>query len=84
MTDRLADKAALAVDSWLEERGLGIYPREPTRGKMDEAPVRQGLSVRSFMAAGVWIAMAANAPAPDTKGLAQAVLDVVLKGHDDG
>ena len=78
MKDRLADKAAAALVEKLEALGLVIRPKVPTEEMFNigEDSINHSRSAQS-----VWIAMSAAAPEPDTKALAQAVLDVVLEGE---
>ena len=78
MTDRLEARVAQAIEEWLEERGLVIRPREPTERMLFAA----ANIVPADMCKQVWRAMLTTAPAPDTKGLAQAVLDAIAGAHD--
>ena len=79
MTDRLTEKAARAVEAWLEERGLVIRPREPTERMLFAA----ANIVPADMCKQVWRAMLTTAPAPDTKAMAQVVIDAISGAYDD-
>ena len=78
MTDSPADKAARAVEAWLEEKRLVIRPLNPSDAMINNRP---GFLTRTGALA-VWQAMddvAAAETDADTKGLAQAVLDALEK-----
>lgn len=80
MKDRLAEKGARAVEAWLEENGLGIVPRLATE-MMEVAGDKAADD--NMWPDGIYETMIGSAPTPDTKGLAQAVLDAISGAYDD-
>lgn len=80
MTAPLSDKAARAVEAWLEERGLVVVPKQMTPFMQDMALAEHGQGInRDLEVMAIWDTTTEAAPTADTKGLAQAVLDVVLE-----
>lgn len=79
MTDSLAEKAARAVEAWLDERGLVIRPREPTE-EMRHIGVEAWREEKPPNY--IYRAMSDAAPTPDTQALADTVLKVIAEGYD--
>ena len=79
MTDRLEARVAQAIEEWLEERGLVVRPWKPTERMLFAA----ANIVPADMCKQVWRAMLTTAPAPDTKAMAQVVIDAISGAYDD-
>ena len=76
MADGLAEKAAAALDEKLEALGLVIVPRKATDGMMEVWWRKYQGNLRLEEC---YVHAMTASPDPDTKALAQAVLDVVLE-----